>query len=105
MVYLLHLQLVGDLPVQFGVFLESVDLFDAVAFGISAPEAALLDPQQRLLLGTAAETLSAGTAGVASCAFTSIGNTTAVFVGISSMDYNKASTKGACSWWLRGNFH
>ncbi len=49
------LHLFGDLPVQFAVFL----LFDAAAFGISAPEAALMDPQQRLLLEVTAEALLA----------------------------------------------
>ena len=38
------------LPAQFGVFIAAVDAFDAAAFGIGAPEAALMDPQQRLLL-------------------------------------------------------
>jgi len=47
----------GDVPVQFGVFLPGVALFDSVALGISGTEASLMDPQQRLLLETAAEVL------------------------------------------------
>jgi acyl transferase domain-containing protein len=83
------LQLVEDLPVQFGVFLDSADLFDAAAFGISGPEAALLDPQQRLLMEAAAETLTASS----SSTMRSAGSSTGVFIGISSMDYNKVSVK------------
>jgi acyl transferase domain-containing protein len=85
----LPLQLVEDLPVQFGVFLDSVDLFDAAAFGISSPEAALLDPQQRLLMEAAVETLTSSS----SNALRSAGSSTGVFIGISSMDYNKVSVK------------
>lgn len=47
----------GALPVQFGSLLPDAAGFDAAAFGLSAPEAALMDPQQRLLLECAAEAL------------------------------------------------
>jgi acyl transferase domain-containing protein len=70
--------------VQFAVFLDDIDLFDARAFGIGAPEACMLDPQQRLLLEVAAEAL--GNAGMSWRAGVA---RTGVYIGISSMDFNK----------------
>jgi len=91
------LQLVGGLPVQFGIFLESVDLFDAAAFGVSSPEAALMDPQQRLLMTLTAEALgsrgSSSSRGSFSLLRASEGSSAGVFVGVSSMDYNKVVLK------------
>lgn len=84
------MQLVEDLPVQFGVFLDGVDAFDAAAFGISNPEAGLLDPQQRLLLEAAAQVLNPSSGNSSRSGY---GSLTGVFVGISSMDYNKVSVK------------
>lgn len=81
---------------QFGVLMGAVDLFDATAFGISTPEAAMLDPQQRLLLEAAAEALQTAD----SSAFgvhSALGNRTAAFVGISSMDYNKVCIIVLCA--------
>jgi hypothetical protein len=48
-------ELYGGTPVQFGVFLDRVDSFDAAALGLGETEASLMDPQQRLLLETVAE--------------------------------------------------
>lgn len=69
---------------QFGVFLDTMDLFDAAAFGLSAPEAAMMDPQQRLLMQLTVEVLrtSSNTSSNSSAA-------AGVFIGVSSMDYNK----------------
>jgi 3-oxoacyl-(acyl-carrier-protein) synthase/acyl carrier protein len=43
---------------RFGRFFPDADLFDAVAFGISASEALLVDPQQRMMLEDAAAALA-----------------------------------------------
>jgi len=48
-------ELCAGIPVQYGVFLPHVALFDAAAFSLSDTEAALMDPQQRMLLETVAE--------------------------------------------------
>jgi acyl carrier protein len=71
-------------PVRFGVYLPGAADFDAPAFGISGPEAALMDPQQRLLLECAAEATSAASGGLGRCG---------VFVGVSSMDYGKMAAR------------
>lgn len=79
----LHKAAGSDMPaVRFGVFLppELVMGFDAPAFGMSTPEAVQMDPQQRQLLEVFAEALLPG--GQPQQAL-------GVFVGISSMDYQK----------------
>jgi acyl transferase domain-containing protein len=86
------LQLVGGLAVQFGIFLEAVDLFDAAALGVSAPEAAMMDPQQRLLMQLTAEALrtrSSSSSSALSQGMQVATGTAGVFIGVSSMDYNK----------------
>jgi acyl transferase domain-containing protein len=89
------LQLVGGLAVQFGIFMEVVDLFDAAALGISAPEAAMMDPQQRLLMQLTAEALRTRSNSDSVTSLTSsqglqVATASAgVFIGVSSMDYNK----------------
>jgi hypothetical protein len=47
----------GVPSVRFGVFIPSVERFDANAFGLSDVEAQLMDPQQRLLMECLAEAL------------------------------------------------
>ena len=44
---------------QFGAFMQDIDLFDAAAYGLSSAEAAIMDPQHRLVLEAAAEALGA----------------------------------------------
>lgn len=82
--------MVGGLPVQFGIFLEHVDWFDAAAFGLSGPEAASMDPQQRLLMQLTAEVLDNSRRSLPV-------TETGVFIGVSSMDYNKVSLQATGS--------
>eukprot|EP00854_Cymbomonas_tetramitiformis_P028719 gene28719-35636_t len=64
--------------------LRSVDTFDAAAFDIPILEASLMDPQQRLLLHAVADVHPVrGKTGKHAW-----GDTTGVFVGISSTDYH-----------------
>ncbi|MBB4302684.1 acyl transferase domain-containing protein/enoyl-CoA hydratase/carnithine racemase/aryl carrier-like protein [Rhodobium orientis] len=68
-----------------GSFLEDVDRFDPVFFGISGLEATYMDPQQRLFLEEAWKTLeNAGHAGA-----DMVGRRCGVFVGASHGDYQE----------------
>jgi hypothetical protein len=89
---------VGTVPAQFGGFLPCTDIahFDAAAFGIAAPEAALIDPQQRLLLEAGAQVLSGCTTaggGRKGLSRKEMG----AYVGVSSSDYNKISLQHTAS--------
>ncbi len=79
---------------RFGSFLPGVDLFDAATFSTSEAEALLMDPQQRLLLEAVGELLlgQAGRPGMEPSARREVG----VFVGLSTVDYLKAS-RAACT--------
>ncbi|MCX4854904.1 type I polyketide synthase [Streptomyces canus] len=67
----------------YGAFLDRVDEFDALFFGMSAREATRTDPQQRLLLEVAWQTVEDAGLDPGRLA----GSATGVFVGISSHDY------------------
>lgn len=81
--------LFGGLPVRFGSFLPGADLFDTAAFSTSEAEALLMDPQQRLLMEAVGELLlgQARRPGMEPSARREVG----VFVGLSTVDYLKAS--------------
>lgn len=67
-----------------GGFLGDIAGFDADYFGISPKEASRVDPQHRLLLECAAEAFDDASIDPATLA----GSDTAVFIGISTHDYN-----------------
>eukprot|EP00803_Ostreobium_quekettii_P000409 evm.model.scf_315.2 EVM.evm.TU.scf_315.2 scf_315:16736-21153(+) len=85
-----QLQLAGGLPVRFGVFMDEVDMFDARFFGMQDSEAMYTDPQQRLLMECMSEAvLAPGSKKQTDRARSLMG----VYVGVSSMDYNKLNLK------------
>eukprot|EP00889_Picochlorum_renovo_P002070 jgi/Picre1/29100/NNA_004493.t1 len=85
-----QVDLCGGLPVPFGVFLDHVDMFDNSLFGLSETESVLIDPQQRLLLETAFDIATQR-----SLEMSEEQNRAnwGVFVGVSSNDYAKISSK------------
>jgi hypothetical protein len=79
--------------VRFGVFLppDVAAALDAAALGVSAAEAVLMDPQQRLLMEVLAEALNGSSS--SSSRGSSAAGPTGVYVGISSMDYQKLAAR------------
>ncbi|WP_343745843.1 amino acid adenylation domain-containing protein [Chitinophaga sp.] len=75
----------GKMYTRHGGFIENVDQFDPLFFGISPKEAAAMDPQQRLLLEVCWEALEH--AGIAPSSLR--GTDSGIFVGMSTDDYQQ----------------
>jgi glutamate-1-semialdehyde-2,1-aminomutase len=83
----------GKMNTRWSGFLEQVDRFDPSFFRISPREAQQIDPQQRLLLEVTWEALE--NAGIAPASLA--GSQTAVFIGISNIDYYRLLSKDLSS--------
>jgi len=68
---------------KWGGFLDGIDQFDPVAFGLSPREAAVMDPQQRLALITSLEAIEDAGMSVDQLQQSRVG----VFFGVSTWDY------------------
>nr|VFK24452.1 MAG: malonyl CoA-acyl carrier protein transacylase [Candidatus Kentron sp. MB] len=75
--------MLADSIVPWGGFIDDVEQFDPVFFGLSPREVEMMDPQQRLLLEVGWEALENAGISVESLA----GSETGVFIGMTSHDY------------------
>lgn len=79
----------GKTNVKWGAFIDDVDKFDTLFFGISAREAELMDPQQRLFMQTVWHTLEDAGYKASDLA----ASRTGVFAGVSTSDYTTLLSK------------
>ncbi|MEM7125057.1 MAG: SDR family NAD(P)-dependent oxidoreductase [Chloroflexota bacterium] len=82
-----HRPLPGKMYMREAAFMDNVESFDPIFFGIAPREAVSMDPQHRLLLEVSWETLER--AGLAPSSL--IDSPTGVFIGIGPGDYGAAS--------------